>query len=147
MIQDPEPAHEVRTDFVAELYWLGYSEDEVVEIIRKLNWKDFDEKLTRYHVHKIFEKGLLPMSCSKLRNFVKCVKCGWFYYWTAREGLGATPVPGRTREGSRPNSNEGRNNAVSGEAMMTLDKFLLEEKFSLPRKIKGGWWFEVWEYE
>ena len=102
---DRDPPHEIRTDLVAELYWLGYDEEDIVEIIRRLRWADFDEEITRYHVRKICEKALLPMSCSKLSTFVRCTKCGWNYFWASlaaeRERESA---PRRTREGARRNS-------------------------------------------
>jgi len=81
LLIDREPPHEIRTDLVAELYWLGFTEEQVFNIIRELNWTDFNPKLTKYHIHKIFEKKLLPMSCSRLSKFVKCTKCGWNYFW------------------------------------------------------------------
>ncbi|MEM3568303.1 MAG: hypothetical protein QXI20_02065 [Candidatus Jordarchaeales archaeon] len=62
----PDPPHLARTAFVSELMYAGFTEDEVCEIIRFLDWSDYDEKVTRYHVHKIFEKGLTPPKTSTL---------------------------------------------------------------------------------
>ena len=44
IIGDPEPPHDIRTDFVAELMWLGYSENDIVEIISQLGWVDYNER-------------------------------------------------------------------------------------------------------
>lgn len=76
-----DPSFEVRTDLVSELMWLGYPKEFVVDLARRLNWADYDEKKTRYHVSKIYEKGLKPLGCRKLRQHVRCRNCGWFYWW------------------------------------------------------------------
>jgi len=88
---DPEPPHDIRTYFVTELVWLGYSIDEIVDIIRALSWEDFNEKITRYHVTKIYEKvvrerRLYPPTCKTLRDKGYCLrdKCPtgeWYYWW------------------------------------------------------------------
>ena len=89
--RDPEPPHDIRTYFVEELVWLGYSVDEIVDIIRRLNWIDLNERITRYHVNKIYEKivkegRLFPPTCKTLRDKGYCLrdKCPtgeWYYWW------------------------------------------------------------------
>ena len=76
-----EPDHMIRTDFVSELMFLGYSEEDVVKVISKLGWIDYDERKTRYHVRKIYEKGLYPMTCKEIKRYVDCFDCGWQYFW------------------------------------------------------------------
>jgi hypothetical protein len=85
LLRDREPSHMVRVDMVAELMWLGFTEEQVVEFIKMLGWGDFDEKVTRYQVHQIFSRGYRPLSCSRLRDFVRCGRCGWFYWWGVYE--------------------------------------------------------------
>lgn len=86
-VLDSDPSHFARTAFVSELVWLDYDVDTIVEIIRRLNWSDFNERITRYHVRKIWEKKLFPPSCRKLREQGLCIgsKCqfypGIFYWW------------------------------------------------------------------
>jgi len=85
LLKDREPPHMVRVDMVAELMWLGFTEEQIVEFIKMLGWVDFDEKTTRYQVHHIFSRKYRPLSCSKLKDFVRCTKCGWFYWWGVYE--------------------------------------------------------------
>jgi hypothetical protein len=81
LLNDKEPPHMVRVEMVSELMWLGFNEDQVVGFIRMLQWNDFDEKITRYQVHQIFSRRYKPVTCANLKNFVRCTKCGWFYWW------------------------------------------------------------------
>lgn len=81
LLSDSEPPHVVRLDMVSELMWLGWSEEQVVTAIKQLAWKDFNESVTRYQVSHIFRKRYLPPSCSKLKHYVACNNCGWYYWW------------------------------------------------------------------
>lgn len=76
-----DPSHIVRTSFVSELMWSGFSEEEVLELIRSFSWRDFDEKITRYHIKMIYSKGLLPPSKTTLRLNGVCYDCGRCVYW------------------------------------------------------------------
>lgn len=86
-----EPSHFIRTQFALELCWLGFTEEEIVEIISRLNWEDYEERITRYHVRKICDKAkagvLKPASCKTIRDKGYCLgeKCpfypGYFYWW------------------------------------------------------------------
>jgi len=78
---EKDPPHMVRLNLVAELRYLGFTEDQVVELIGELGWRDFDERVTRYHVHHIYERKYKPLTCRRLRDFVPCWNCGWFYWW------------------------------------------------------------------
>jgi hypothetical protein len=81
LLSDKEPPHMLRVEMVSELMWLGFTEEQVVGFIKTLGWSDFDEKVTRYQVHNIFSRMYKPLTCSKLRDFVRCRGCGWFYWW------------------------------------------------------------------
>jgi len=81
LIEDKEPPHMVRVDFVTELMWLGFNQEQVFHVIRELGWKDFNPQITRSQIRQIFERKYLPPSCSRLKDFVHCSNCGWFYFW------------------------------------------------------------------
>ena len=78
---DSNPVHVIREELAAELFWIGYGVDKIVEIMSRLNWKDWDEKLTRYHVNKITDKELIPRTCKNMEPYVNCTRCGYNYYW------------------------------------------------------------------
>jgi len=85
-VTSANPPHVVRLNLVSELMFLGFSEDQVLEIIKNLNWEDFDERATRYQIKKIFEKKLKPYSTSKLCQILGCeceVNEG-YYWWSGR---------------------------------------------------------------
>jgi hypothetical protein len=81
LIEDRDPPHMVRLALVTELMWLGFNQEQVYHVIRELNWKDFNPKITRYHIKHIFEHRYLPPSCSKLKEYTRCKNCNWFYFW------------------------------------------------------------------
>jgi len=87
--QDREPPYSIRTTFVAELGWLGYKEDKIVDICKKLNWSDFDEKVTRYHTKQILKKKLFPMSTKRLHELIDC-NCNWTNWWYEEVHVGKT---------------------------------------------------------
>ncbi|MHA1662269.1 MAG: non-homologous end-joining DNA ligase LigD [Candidatus Thorarchaeota archaeon] len=85
LLTNSEPHHLVRFDFVSELMCAGFSEEDVLRIFTRYFsfWNDFDVERTRYQIHHIFQHKYLPLSCSKLREYVRCRKgsCGWWYLW------------------------------------------------------------------
>jgi len=83
LLSDPEPPHLLRVDFVSELMIAGFSEEDVVRIFTRYFsfWDDFDIERTRYQIHHIFQHKYLPLSCSKLRRYVRCKRCGNGYLW------------------------------------------------------------------
>jgi hypothetical protein len=81
LMEDKNPPHMVRLDFVTELMWLGFSQEQIFNIIRELGWSDFKPSITRLQIRQIFEHKYLPPSCSRLKDFVRCDNCGWFYFW------------------------------------------------------------------
>ncbi len=84
---DPEADHWIRTYFVSELMWDGFTKEEIHDIIKKIGWNDYDPKITEYHINKIFEKKLMPPTCRKLQSMGYCLgkKCPYFpamnYWW------------------------------------------------------------------
>jgi len=80
-IQKSNPPHAVRVDFVAELMWLGHTPEQIYELCKSLKWLDFDPEITQYQIWDIFKRKMLPYSCRRLREYVKCLKCGWRYWW------------------------------------------------------------------
>jgi len=80
-VRKPNPPHIVRLDFVSELMFLGLTEQEIFEIIKRLNWEDFDEGATKYQIKYVFEKKLKPYSGSKLCQVLGCDNIEKGYYW------------------------------------------------------------------
>jgi DNA primase large subunit len=81
LVEDRDPPHMVRIDFVSELMFLGFNQEQVFHVIRELKWSDFNVKTTRTQIKQIYERKYLPPSCLKLKDFVSCSSCGWFYFW------------------------------------------------------------------
>ncbi|UYL64948.1 MAG: hypothetical protein EJNHJLOP_00059 [Methanophagales virus PBV082] len=84
LLVNSEPAHLLRVDFVSELMFAGFSEEDVIRIFTRYFsfWDDFDVEITRYQIHHIFQHKYLPLSCRKLRKYVRCRgNCGWWYLW------------------------------------------------------------------
>jgi len=85
LLTNSNPHHLVRFDFVSEMMCAGFSENDVLRIFTRYFsfWDDFDVERTRYQIHHIFQHKYLPLSCSKLREHVRCRKgsCGWWYLW------------------------------------------------------------------
>ena len=83
LLTNSEPPHLLRFDFVSELMCAGFSEEDVLRIFTRYFsfWDDFDVEKTRYQIHHIFQHRYLPLSCSKLREYVRCKRCGWWYLW------------------------------------------------------------------
>ena len=84
-IQEKEPRHFIRVDFVLELMFMGYSEEAVFDVIKDLHWRDFNEKITKYQIHNVFMHKYLPPSCKHLEAYVRCTHCGWRYFWRDEE--------------------------------------------------------------
>jgi len=62
------PNHRIRTELAIELKLLGYGPDSIVEIISRLGWSNFNRSATEYHVRRICEGDLKPMSNRTLRS-------------------------------------------------------------------------------
>ena len=81
LLVDRDPPHMVRVNLVSELRYLGLTEDQVLSVLRDLNWVDFDESITKYQIHHVYTRKYKPLSCRKLRNYVRCFRCSWFYWY------------------------------------------------------------------
>lgn len=79
--QEREPNHLMRVNLVSELMWLDFTQEQIHNLIRGLNWLDYEEQITEYQIGNIFKNKIRPLSCKNLREFVKCFKCGWRYCW------------------------------------------------------------------
>lgn len=78
--------HITRMSFVSELMFLGYTEEQCLNVFRLIHSKypipDFDEDKTMYQIEKIFENKVKPYGCVKLKEKgLPCTECGWKYWW------------------------------------------------------------------
>jgi len=90
-VKRSDAPHEIRTAFAAELAWLGFDENSIVKYCSLMGWDDYNPKVTRYHVRRIWQKvrnkQLFPPSCRRLRMLGYCLgeRCpyypGVFYWW------------------------------------------------------------------
>lgn len=72
-VKQRNPGHNTRFVFAVQLFNLGYSVDEVTEIIRSLNWVDFDAEKTRKYLNQIYDHGYGRWSCRKMMDKGLCV--------------------------------------------------------------------------
>lgn len=85
------PSHEVRMNFAIHLFNSGLGPDEVLGIIKKLNWRNFDRGTTRKQLNQIYRNGYSEMSCRTMQDYGLCVhsenpgKCP-AYGWKNRDG-------------------------------------------------------------
>lgn len=67
------PDHRVRFSAAAHLLQAGFHPDEVIEILSKIGWVDFDQEITSGQVYNIYNNGYSPISCSSLQTHGLCV--------------------------------------------------------------------------
>lgn len=79
-IQKSNPGTVARVDFVSEMTFLSFSPKQILDVIKQLNWDNFDERQTEYQIRKIFERKLKPYSNSKLKETFGC-ESNSFYWW------------------------------------------------------------------
>lgn len=72
-VKQRNPSHNARFVFAVALFNKGYSVEESVDIIRKLNWIDFDEEKTRSYLEQVHNHGYGRWSCRTLMNKGLCV--------------------------------------------------------------------------
>jgi hypothetical protein len=70
----PNPRHDVRRNLAVLLFNMGYSVDRAVSLIRRLNWRDFNQKTTRAHLQHIWDKGYADMSCRTMIERGLCTR-------------------------------------------------------------------------
>lgn len=78
-VQKPHPCVEARLSFVSEMMFASFRPKQILDIIRELNWDDFDVRYTEYQIKWIFGKKLKPYSNSKLKEAFGCEDTT--YYW------------------------------------------------------------------
>jgi len=83
-VKKSNPPHIIRLNFVSELMFLGFSQEQILKIIENLDWKDFDARATEYQISKVFEKKLKPYSDSRLSQVLGCDTKGSYYWWSGR---------------------------------------------------------------
>lgn len=69
----PEPRHDVRVASTADLIDAGFSNEEIVDMYRKLKWMDWDENITRYQIEHCKP---IHYSKKKLKEIGVCYNCG-----------------------------------------------------------------------
>ena len=79
-IQKSNPGTIARVDFVSEMMFAAFSPKQILEVIKKLDWDNFDERMTKYQISKVFERRLKPYSNSKLREAFGC-NSNSYYWW------------------------------------------------------------------
>lgn len=72
-VKQRNPDHRIRLNFAVMLFNLGYSPDEVCEIIKRLRWKDFNEEMTMKYLRQIYSKKYSDHSCDTLMSKGYCV--------------------------------------------------------------------------
>jgi len=78
-IQKSNPCSTARLDFVSEMMFATFTPKQILDVIRGLDWENFDERMTQYQIKKVFEKRLKPYSNSKLKEAFGCDSDS--YYW------------------------------------------------------------------
>ena len=78
-IQKSNPGSIARLDFVSEMMYSSFTPRQILEVIKQLNWNNFDERQTEYQIRKVFERRLKPYSNSKLKEAFGCDSNS--YYW------------------------------------------------------------------
>ena len=75
--QESNPPHIIRFNLVAELRELGLSMDTVYRVVEKLDWTDFDPRITKNYISYIYKRKLKPFGCQKTKAFAKgiCPNC------------------------------------------------------------------------
>lgn len=74
LVDDPNPAQEIRVNATVLLLNLGLHPQTIVNLFEKVNWIDFDRETTEYHVMNIYRNGYSDMSCSTLRSRGWCTR-------------------------------------------------------------------------
>ena len=78
-VQKSNPCTTARLDFVSEMMFAAFAPKQILDIIKRLEWENFDERMTEYQIKKVFEKRLKPYSNSKLKEAFGCDSNS--YYW------------------------------------------------------------------
>lgn len=71
-VQQPEPDHRIRQNFAVMMFNIGFSRDEVHNIIQRIGWVDYDYQTTKKQLNQIWQRGYSDMTCASLRKKGLC---------------------------------------------------------------------------
>ena len=78
-IQKSNPCSTARLDFVSEMMFAAFTPKQILDVVKGLEWENFDARMSEYQIKKVFEKRLKPYSNSKLKEAFGCDSDS--YYW------------------------------------------------------------------
>lgn len=70
----PNPGHEVRRNLAVMLFNIGFDIDQAEKFIRRLNWRDFNPKVTKKQLKHIRDRGYADMSCRTMQAKGLCTR-------------------------------------------------------------------------
>lgn len=68
------PDHTIRHQFAVMMFNIGFRPREVLHVIRKLNWVDFNRKETKKQLKQIYKSGYSDRSCRTLMSKGFCTR-------------------------------------------------------------------------
>jgi hypothetical protein len=71
-IQQPEPDHRIRQNFAVMMFNIGFSKEEVHNIIQRIGWVDYDYETTKSQLEQIYRRGYSDRTCASLRKAGLC---------------------------------------------------------------------------
>ena len=80
-IQKSNPCSTARLDFVSEMMFAAFTPKQILDVVKGLEWENFDARMSNYQISRIFDKKVKPYSCQKLRQVLDCTNCNFHYYW------------------------------------------------------------------
>lgn len=69
-----EPVQLIRYTWVIIRNSQGYTEDEMIEEAKEIDWDDYEEDKTRYQIEHIVGGAYVPPSCKTLRDLGYCIQ-------------------------------------------------------------------------
>jgi len=71
-VQQPEPDHRIRQNFAVLMFNLGFSKEELHEIIQRIGWVDYDYETSKHQIDQIYRRGYSDMTCASIRRKGLC---------------------------------------------------------------------------
>jgi hypothetical protein len=71
-VQQPEPDHRIRQNFAVMMFNIGFSKEEVHNIIQRIGWVDYDYETTKHQLDQIWRRGYSDMTCASIRKKGLC---------------------------------------------------------------------------
>lgn len=71
-IQQPEPDHRIRQNFAVLMFNIGFTREEVHDIIQRIGWVDYDYQETKSQLDQIWNHGYSDMTCASIRKKGLC---------------------------------------------------------------------------